>query len=357
VAYNHGVYVNTKDRQQKGSTFKGDAVIAVIATKKIKEKEIFEVDYSTYQEDLKGNDGLLNGLKLLYAQAQPKVFILEKAKDAKDVESTYGVRPTILVLDALAEMGTNEFMGDAKTETNVFDFASLNTLAKDLKIDVVLSVKDDPGDFSLNQPNIIACYPSVKVGDSDVPLAYAVAGMMSFYDFWLSPSNHRIEGVNALSKTIRWEDCGDCDANKLNEKGYITAIRAGGEFRLWGNRYSLDYRFDEQKSKAMSFIPVRRVANFISQAITKAIFQAVDKNLTRNFLDNVESIVNGVLYSLQGKGAITYGKCTQNKEKNTPDRLSLGEVHFDVHFTPAYPVESIDFTVTVTDEGLKGLVK
>ena len=133
-------------------------------------------------------------------------------------------------------------------------------------------------------------YPWVKVLDSlgvivEEPASARVAGLIVKSDnergFWWSPSNLVINGIVGISKPIDFV-LGDVNskANYLNENNIATIIQESG-FRLWGNRtLSADPKW--------AFLQARRTADMINDSLLKAHLWAVDRNITKTYIEDVD---------------------------------------------------------------------
>jgi hypothetical protein len=173
-----------------------------------------------------------------------------------------------------------------------------------------------------------------------VPPSSRVAGMIAKSDndvgFWASPSNREIAGIVGLSRPIDFV-LGDraSRANLLNEAKVATTIRQNG-FRLWGNRtLSADAKF--------AFLSVRRTADVLNASLQRAHLWAIDRGITRTYVDDVTDSVNGFLRDLKAQGAILGGTCWADPDLNTPTAVANGKVYFNFDFSPVYPAEHITF--------------
>ena len=206
--------------------------------------------------------------------------------------------------------------------------------------------KEEAADYAEDwgSPRIFCAYPWAKVfkGDDivDEPFSARIAGVIAKSDnergFWWSPSNSVINGIVGISKPVDFT-LGDpvCVANFLIEKKVATIIQQDG-FRLWGNRTtSGDLKW--------CFISVRRTADMINDSLLRAHLWAVDRNITKTYVEDVSEGVNNYLRYLKNIGAVIGGKCWADPALNTPDRIQLGKIVFDFDFTPPYPAEHITF--------------
>lgn len=188
--------------------------------------------------------------------------------------------------------------------------------------------------------------PGVKVWDTELnqtvvrPASARVAGLIAKNDnengFWWSPSNKEINGISGTARAIDFA-LGDKNAraNLLNESEVATIIQEKG-FRLWGNRTC-------SSDPKWAFLSVRRTADMIHESLLQAHLWAVDRNITRTYLEDVLEGVNAYLRHLRSVGAIINGKAWADPELNTPDQIMQGKVYIDFDFSANYPAEHITF--------------
>lgn len=199
------------------------------------------------------------------------------------------------------------------------------------------------GDWGSKRVYVVDPWASVRNSDGVIendPPSARVAGLIAKIDntlgFWWSPSNQVINGIVGTSRPVDFT-LGDANsrANLLNEQEVATIIRQDG-YRLWGNRTCSD-------DPKWAFLSVVRTADMINDSILRAHMWAVDRNITRTYLDDVTQGVNDYLSSLQAQGAILGGVCYPTPDLNTPANIAQGKVFFDFDFTPPYPAEHITF--------------
>ena len=198
-------------------------------------------------------------------------------------------------------------------------------------------------------PNVIV-FDSVTNTDIAQPASGRVAGIIAKSDnergFWWSPSNRTMLGINGTSRAIDFT-LGDklARANLLNENQVATIIHQNG-YRLWGNRSC-------SSDKKFAFISVRRTADLINDSLLRAHLHAVDRNITKTYIEDVTEGVNNYLRFLKSIGAIIDGKCFADPDLNTPDQIAQGKVFFDFDFTPPYPAEHITFRSSLVNDYLE----
>ena len=180
-----------------------------------------------------------------------------------------------------------------------------------------------------------------------------VAGLIARSDnergFWWSPSNREINGILGTSRPVEFA-LGDPNAraNHLNENEVATVIQQDG-YRLWGNRTcSADPKW--------AFLSVVRINDQINESVLRSHLWAVDRNITKTYLEDVVEGVNAYLRELVGLGAILGGRCWVDPDLNSPATFKAGRVYFDYEFTPAYPAERVTFRSRLVDEYLKELI-
>ncbi len=180
------------------------------------------------------------------------------------------------------------------------------------------------------------------------PPSAAAAGLIAQVDndegWWVSPSNHVVSGFSGLSRPVDYTT-GDANsrANLLNEANVTTFIREGGGLRLWGNRtLSSDPKW--------AFITRRRIADAINESIQRAHLWAVDRNITRTYVEDVTESVNAYLRQITALGAILGGDCWADGELNTPAAYAQGKIFFNYRFTDASPAEHVIFRSHVVDD-------
>lgn len=197
---------------------------------------------------------------------------------------------------------------------------------------------------------VYGLWPHVNGGEDPAPY---VAGVLAKSDndkgFWWSPSNQEVFGILSLDSPVDFQ-LGDSTslANVLNEGKVTTFIRQGG-FRVWGNLTgSIDPKWQ--------FLSVRRTADIINDSILYNHLWAVDRNITRTYLEDVSDGVNNYLSTLTNLGAIIGGKCWPDPALNSPDQIALGKVYFNFEFTPPYPAQTVTFRSILTNDYLSELI-
>lgn len=204
-------------------------------------------------------------------------------------------------------------------------------------------------DFDTSDPRTWLCYPYQQTFSSalnaDVlePYSQHLAGVIAATDenegYWYSPSNHPMVDVDGfeLPLTADFQDP-SCQVNQLNAQGITTVYSAYGTgIRVWGNRSAAF----PTSTDATTFMPVRRTADVIEDAIAFAQFQYIDKPLNQALIDQVVSDINGFLSGLKGKGAIIDGKAWADPADNPSAQLSAGQAVYRYDFMPPTAMERV----------------
>lgn len=184
------------------------------------------------------------------------------------------------------------------------------------------------------------------------PASARVAGLISKMDnargWWWSPSNQVIDGIVGTARGIDFELSDvNCRANHLNEHEVTTIVHEGG-YRLWGNRSC-------SKDPKTAFLCVRRSADMIAESILYAHLWAVDRGITKTYLEDVRDGIRAYIRHLKKVGALIGGDCWVDPEINTPDQIAQGIVYWDYDFTPVYPAEHLVFRSHIVDRYLVDL--
>jgi len=202
--------------------------------------------------------------------------------------------------------------------------------------------------------------PWVKVWDTEAnaealqPASARVAGMIARSDndrgFWWSPSNTEMYGITGTARSVDFT-LGDANAraNYLNENEVATIVQKDG-YRLWGNRTCA-------ADPKWAFLSVRRTADMINESLLRAHMWAVDRNITKTYVQDVLEGVNSYLRHLTTVGAILGGEAWADPALNTPDQISQGKIYFDFKFTPPYPAEHITFRSRLVNDYIEEIFK
>ncbi|PAS01633.1 phage tail protein [Vibrio cholerae] len=271
-------------------------------------------------------------------EEQTQANVIEAMQAFLDSQTETGYTPRILIAPEFSQFDAVASELDAKAKR-------LRAIAY-LDCDRTASYTDAIKRARQFGERVEMTWPWVRVFDTELakeidrPYSARAAGLRARIDaekgFWWSKSNQEIYGIVGTSQPVDWA-LGDPNttANMLNENKVSTIIREGG-FRHWGNRTcSTDPKW--------TFEQTRRTADMINDSVQRSHLWAVDRNITKTYVDDVISGVNAYLRELKALGAILGGECWADKELNTPATIQKGIVYFDFDFCPPYPAEHIVF--------------
>lgn len=270
-------------------------------------------------------------------------------------ESVVGVSPRILVAPGYAHQRPSsaanpvitEMVGIAERLRAVIVADGPNTTDAD-----AITYRDDFG-----SRRVYVVDPHVKVFKNDAvtaePASARVAGMIAKSDndrgFWWSPSNTNMNGVVGTVRAVDFQ-LGDANAraNLLNEKEVATIIRQDG-FRLWGNRTT-------SSDAKWAFLSVVRTADLINDSLLRAHLWAVDRNISKTYIEDVTNSVQSYLDSLKAQGAILGGSVWADEDLNSAENIAAGKVYFNFDFTPPTPAEHIVFRSILTNNYIEEIL-
>ena len=281
-------------------------------------------------------------------------------------ESVLGVTPKILCAPGFTHQATLT-SGSEVANTVVAELASIaagSTGVSDRLRAVVIA--DGPNTNQADAQAYAALHrsdrvyvvdPHVKVnrGGSVVaePASAFVAGVIAKSDaergFWYSPSNRRIQGIVGTSRPVGFF-LGDqnSEANIANENDVAVVIRENG-FRLWGNHSTTtDAQFQ--------FLATRRIVDMVNESVMRAHLWAVDRCITRTYLEDVRESVDAYLRSLQARGAILGFRVFVDPDANSETDIAAGRVTIDFEMTPTYPAERVTFRSRVTNGFIQNIL-
>lgn len=191
-------------------------------------------------------------------------------------------------------------------------------------------------------------WPKVSLGGQQYHLSTQAAGAIARTDWenedvpYVSPSNKNIQADSAVLEAGKEVTLGQDQAAYLNGEGVITALNFIGGWKLWGNRTAAYPSITEPKD---SFLPIRRMLNWISNTIILTYWEKVDDPTNRRLIETVLDSLNIWLNGLAARGMILGGRVEFLEEENPLDNLLDGKITFHIYVTPPTPARVIDFLV------------
>ncbi|MFC3902566.1 hypothetical protein SAMN05421749_103323 [Acinetobacter marinus] len=319
-----------------------DQIGAVVVVVRVEEGADDQATLANVLGGVNATDGAYEGVHAFLAAENivgfvPKILIapgFTHTRTAADGDTPAIANPVVAELIGIAErlkaviIADGPNTNDADAYAYAGDFGSKRVYLVDPK-----SLKTD------SDANIVQAWSSAHV-----------AGLLAKSDndrgWWWSPSNQTINGIVGTARAIDFV-MGDanCRANLLNEKNVATIIRQDG-YRLWGNRTLSD-------DSKWAFLCVVRTADMIEESLVAAHLWAVDRGITKTYVNDVIEGVNEYLRYLKNIGAILGGECWADPELNSASQIAQGKIFFDFDFTPVYPAEHITFRSHLVDDYIK----
>lgn len=196
----------------------------------------------------------------------------------------------------------------------------------------------------INSGRVVVCDPKVLKFDTELaanvptPSSAIFVGQQAKMDleqgFHWAGSNVPVSGIVGVNRPIEYGD----QSNYLNENRINTIVNIDGTgFRLWGV-------WTCASDLLWQFIPVRRTADAINEALEKAYLEFVDKPFTRANLKFLVESGRAFLRTMELESAILPGHDVWLLETNTDNDMAQGIVKLGVKFEPPAPMTDIQIT-------------
>ncbi|OMH40224.1 phage tail sheath family protein [Desulfurobacterium indicum] len=206
----------------------------------------------------------------------------------------------------------------------------------------------------IGSPHAYVVAPGVKYGDIVHHLSIHAAALTAQVDAnndgvpFESPSNKELrisEPVKAF--TIQ-------EANYLNEQGIATVFKMFSGYKLWGNRTAA---FPGNTDIKDSFLPNRRMANWIENNLVVNTWQKVDDPMNKRLVESIVDTWNIALGGLVGRGYLLGAKVYFLEDDNPLTDLANGIIRFRINYLAPPPAEDIEFILVVDVNYFKNLFK
>lgn len=197
----------------------------------------------------------------------------------------------------------------------------------------------DSGRLLIVEPKVKKFIDSAVVSR---PASPSIAGLQAFVDysdgFWVSPSNHVVQGIVGASRAIEHSiNDASVESQQLNKNDIACIVRApSGGFKLWGNRVP----FSDTNAK---FWAVRRAHDTIIDSIEAASEQFIDKPFSVQNLVEIAETVNSALRRWAAMGATLGGKVWLPTDLNTAETWVSGQLYIGYDAEAPAPMEHITF--------------
>ncbi|MFB9136710.1 phage tail sheath C-terminal domain-containing protein [Vibrio olivae] len=282
------------------------------------------------------------------SDAETQSAVIDGMQGWLDSQTQTGYTPRILCAPEFSEFDAVASELEAKAK-RLRAIAYLDCSRTSSYTDAIKRARQYSERVELTWPWVVV-YDTTLSKNIDRPYSARAAGLRARIDgekgFWWSKSNQQIYGIVGTTQPVDWS-LGDSEttANMLNENKVSTIIRQSG-FRHWGNRTC-------SSDPKWTFEQTRRTADLINDSVQTNHLWAVDRNITKTYVEDVVSGVNSYLRELKSLGAILGGECWADSEINTPATIQKGLVYFDFDFCPPYPAEHIVFRSRLNNDYLE----
>lgn len=212
-----------------------------------------------------------------------------------------------------------------------------------LKYTDVPEWKHDNNYVSAKQIN---CYPMLRLGEQMYYYSTQLAGLLGRVDMdnsgipHNSPSNKNLN-INGLCDANGDEMMLDTRrANFLNSHGIVAADNFTNGWVAWGNRTGI---FPSSTDAKDSFIPIRRMFNWIGNTIILTHWRRLGSPITPRLIETIVDSVNMWFNGLASQEFILGGRIEFLQDENPSSDLINGIVTFRVSISPPPPFEVGEF--------------
>lgn len=193
----------------------------------------------------------------------------------------------------------------------------------------------------------VPTYPMLTLGDKRYHYSTQLAGLIARTDSenggipFVSPSNKSLQADGTALADDTPLHLGIDQATYLNSQGIMTAVNLGSSgWRSWGNYTGA---FPGNTDPKDSFIPIRRMFNWIANSLILTYMQRVDSPISKRLVAAVTDSVNIWLNGLTAAGALIGGRVEFLESENPNTDLLAGKITFHVYITPPGPAQEIVF--------------
>ena len=192
----------------------------------------------------------------------------------------------------------------------------------------------------------VACWPMLALSGTAYHMSTQLMGLIGKVDGdndstpYVSPSNKNFQMTSTVLENGKEVWLGPENGAYLNGQGVVTALNFIGGWVCWGNRMACYPGNTDVKN---SFIPVRRMFNWVGNTLVQTFWQRVDAPLNRRQVDTIVDSANIWLNGLAARQYILGGRVEFLESENSTTDLMDGIARFHVYVTPPSPNREIDF--------------
>lgn len=197
-------------------------------------------------------------------------------------------------------------------------------------------------------PQLTVCWPKVMLGGKQFHLSTQLAGICCQTDAanddipYMSPSNKNLQANAAVTADGKEIFLDLLQANYLNGQGIVTALNFIGGWKAWGNRTGAYPGVTDVKD---TFIPVRRMFNWIANTLVLTNWQKVDYPISKRLVETLVDSANIWFNGLAAREMILGGRVMFLEEENPTTDLLNGVFRLHYYVTPPPPAEDIEAVI------------
>ncbi|MDX8367782.1 phage tail sheath family protein [Cytobacillus sp. IB215665] len=319
----------------------GKVVIAIIPGDGVTaEQEKLYVSYTKLDPSKVDNDDIIGGVDVDTGEATGLELI-------NNVFPKFGLIPGQILAPGFSTEPTVEAVMKAKAgNINTYFKAAALTDVDSSTADTYSKVAEWKNQNNYTGANEAVCWPKVALGDKVYHISTQLAGLNARTDAengdipYVSPSNKNLQMNRAVLEDGTEVNLGPDQAAYLNGQGIVTALNFSGGWKAWGNRTGAYPGTSDVKD---TFIPVRRMHNWIANTIVLTTWQKVDGPINKRLIETIVDSLNIWLNGLTSTGALVGGKVEFRKEENPTTDLLDGTVRFHVSLAEPTPAREIEF--------------
>lgn len=201
-------------------------------------------------------------------------------------------------------------------------------------------------DNNINNTGQFVFWPKVALDGTQYHLSTQALGVICATDAahedvpYKSPSNENLQCNAAVLADGKEILLGTDSAAYLNGQGIVTALNFIGGWKLWGNRTSVYPAVTDPKD---SFIPVRRMFNWVENTLVTTFWQKIDEPTNRRLVKSVVDSANVWLNGLVARQFLLGAEVSFREDENPTTDLMDGIMRFHTLMTPPSPARSLEF--------------
>lgn len=277
----------------------------------------------------------------------------------EEVFPRFGLIPGTLIAPGFANNSTVAAVLKAKCTgiNDIFKAIAIVDIPTD-EIKTYTAASEWKNKNNIVDTSLIACYPKVALGGVQYHLSTQLASLMNKTDSnysnipYKSPSNENLQCDSSVLADGEEKFFTLSQANYLNGQGVVTALNFISGWACWGNRTTA---YPSNTDVKDSFIPIRRMFNWISNTLITTFWNKIDNPLNKRLIETVINSANIWLNGLTAKGALLGGRVELLDTDNTTLDLMDGKINFRVYLTPPSPARKLEFIMEYDPQYVQSL--